>query len=132
MPGPDDKPLHVNGVLTLGENIADAGGLSAAFKAWKQLEAKKPSQLLPGLQHFTKDQVFFISYAKFWCSKDRKESAINKIYQDPHAPKWARILVSFPPLMNPPFETNERTLGHIGEFPRIQGELPVPYKTADL
>lgn len=132
MPGPDDKPLHVNGVLTLGENIADAGGLGAAFKAWKQVEAKKPSQLLPGLQYFTRDQVFFISYANWWCSKDRKETAINRIYQDPHAPKWARILVSFSSLMISSFETNERIIGHNGELPRIQGELPVPYKTADL
>lgn len=108
MPGPDDKPLHVNGVLTLGENIADAGGLSAAFKAWKQLEAKKPSQLLPGLQYFTRDQLFFISYSNWWCSKDRKEAAINRIYQDPHAPKWARILVGFSSLLISLSETNKR------------------------
>ena len=93
VPGPDEKALHVNGRLTLGENIADAGGLSASFAAWKQLEKTKPSKLLPGLQNFTKDQVFFISYANWWCGKDREETAIKNIYQDPHAPKWARILV---------------------------------------
>ena len=58
---PDGDPLNVNGRLTLGENIADAGGLNAAFKAWKAVEAKKQSQLLPGLQHFSKEQMFFIS-----------------------------------------------------------------------
>lgn len=94
VPGPDHKSLHVNGKLTLGENIADAGGLSASFAAWKQLEKTKPSELLPGLQDFTKDQVFFISYANWWCGKDREASAIKKIYQDPHSPTWARILVS--------------------------------------
>lgn len=132
VPGPDDKPLHVNGALTLGENIADAGGLSAAFKAWKQIETKKPSQLLPGLQDFTRDQLFFISYANWWCGKDRKEAAINRIYQDPHAPKWARILVSFLSDLMSLFGTNECILGHNGEFPRIQGELPVSYEAADL
>ena len=53
---PEGKALHVNGKLTLGENIADAGGLSAAFHAWKEVEKKHPSQLLPGLQNFTKNK----------------------------------------------------------------------------
>ncbi len=94
VPGPNDEVLHVNGRLTLGENIADAGGLSASFQAWKQLDNQNPAQLLPGLQHFTKEQLFFISYSNWWCGKTRKEAAINRIYRDPHAPNWARIIVS--------------------------------------
>lgn len=92
VPGPDDKPLHVNGKLTLGENIADAGGVSAAFAAWKKREAETPNDNLPGLEHFSQEQLFFVSYANWWCGKSRKETAINRIYTDPHAPKWARIL----------------------------------------
>ncbi|KAL9101289.1 MAG: hypothetical protein Q9163_003441, partial [Psora crenata] len=92
---PSGEPLHVNGRLTLGENIADAGGLNAAFAAWKKIEAKKPSQSLPGLQHFTKEQMFFISYSNWWCGKVRPETAVNAIYRDPHAPIWARILKSW-------------------------------------
>ncbi|CBY00824.1 similar to gi/215261233/pdb/3DWB/A Chain A [Plenodomus lingam JN3] len=92
VPGPDDKPLHVNGRLTLGENIADAGGLSASFQAWKRRAAEKPNKDLPGLDHFTQDQLFFVSYSNWWCGKTRKDTAINRIYTDPHAPKWARIL----------------------------------------
>ncbi|KAL1601682.1 hypothetical protein SLS60_006597 [Paraconiothyrium brasiliense] len=92
VPGPDDKPLHVNGRLTLGENIADAGGLSASFQAWKRRAHKKPNHDLPGLDHFTQDQLFFVSYSNWWCGKTRKETAIQRIYTDPHAPKWARIL----------------------------------------
>ncbi|KAI4197005.1 MAG: hypothetical protein LQ350_006192 [Teloschistes chrysophthalmus] len=61
---PDGKALHVNGKLTLGENIADAGGLSAAFHAWKKIEEKTSSQLLPGLQHYSKEQMFFITYPR--------------------------------------------------------------------
>ena len=91
---PEGKTLHVNGKLTLGENIADAGGLSAAFHAWKAIEKKKPSQLLPGLQHFTKEQMFFITYPSLFCAKTREERAVNLIYKDPHSPAWARILVS--------------------------------------
>jgi endothelin-converting enzyme len=92
VPGPDNKPLHVNGKLTLGENIADAGGVSAAFAAWQKRRAETPNQDLPGLEYFTQDQLFFVSYANWWCGKSRKETAINRIYTDPHAPKWARIL----------------------------------------
>jgi endothelin-converting enzyme len=92
IPGPDGQPLHVNGLLTLGENIADAGGVSAGFAAWKRRAAEKPDENLPGLSHFTQDQLFFVSYANWWCGKSRKETAINRIYTDPHAPKWARIL----------------------------------------
>jgi endothelin-converting enzyme len=92
VPGPDDEPLHVNGRLTLGENIADAGGLSASFSAWKLRAAEKPNQNLPGLEFFSQEQLFFVSYSNWWCGKSRKETAINKIYTDPHAPKWARIL----------------------------------------
>ncbi|KAL8888068.1 MAG: hypothetical protein Q9215_004448 [Flavoplaca cf. flavocitrina] len=89
---PEGKTLHVNGKLTLGENIADAGGLSAAFHAWKEIEKTKPSQLLPGLQHFTKEQMFFITYPSLFCAKTRQERAVNLIYKDPHSPAWARIL----------------------------------------
>ena len=97
VPGPDDRPLHVNGKLTLGENIADAGGVSAAFAAWKQRRADKSGMVpenedLPGLEFFTQEQLFFVSYANWWCGKSRKETAISRIYTDPHAPKWARIL----------------------------------------
>ena len=92
VPGPDDKPLHVNGRLTLGENIADAGGLSAAFQAWQTRRAEKPNQDLPGLDFFSQEQLFFVNYANWWCGKTRKETAIQRIYLDPHAPKFARIL----------------------------------------
>lgn len=92
VPGSDDKPLHVNGRLTLGENIADAGGVSAAFAAWKERAAETPNQNLPGLEFFSQSQLFFINYANWWCGKTRKEAAIQRIYTDPHAPKFARIL----------------------------------------
>ncbi|KAI9648724.1 hypothetical protein NHQ30_003364 [Ciborinia camelliae] len=95
IPGPNNKPLYVNGKLTLGENIADAGGLSASFAAWKkrQGESNDKNENLPGLsKHFTQDQLFFVSYANWWCGKSTKETAVNRLYTDPHAPKWARVL----------------------------------------
>lgn len=96
IPGPGGEgQLHVNGKLTLGENIADAGGVGAAFKAWKGREKENPkaNRMLPGLEGvFTKDQLFFVNYGNWWCGKSRDEFARQRIYTDPHAPKW----VSFP------------------------------------
>ncbi|KAK1138461.1 hypothetical protein N8T08_002496 [Aspergillus melleus] len=92
VPGEDSEPLHVNGRLTLGENIADAGGLSASYHSWKKRDDKSPDPNLPGLSDFSKEQLFFISYANWWCSKTTLEAAGEAIYNDPHAPKPARII----------------------------------------
>lgn len=91
-PEQGSEPLHVNGRLTLGENIADAGGIGAAYHAWKKHEQVSPDPQLPGLSKFTKEQLFFISYANWWCSKTTAEAARKAIYNDPHAPKPARII----------------------------------------
>ena len=82
IPGPDGEPLYVNGKLTLGENIADAGGVSAAFKAWKirEKEAPEKNKMLPGMEGiFTKDQLFFVNYANWWCGKSRDSFARQRI-----------------------------------------------------
>ncbi|KAL3482364.1 hypothetical protein BJX99DRAFT_216896 [Aspergillus californicus] len=92
VPGKNSESLHVNGRLTLGENIADAGGLTAAYHAWKKRDEAHPDPDLPGLSAFSKEQVFFISYANWWCSKTTPEAAQEAIYNDPHAPKPARII----------------------------------------
>ncbi|KKK12809.1 hypothetical protein AOCH_007217 [Aspergillus ochraceoroseus] len=92
VPGKDSEPLHVNGRLTLGENIADAGGLGAAYHAWKKHDESHPDRHLPGLTKFSKEQLFFMSYANWWCSKTSPEAAQRAIYVDPHAPKPARII----------------------------------------
>ncbi|KAF9893058.1 hypothetical protein FE257_012469 [Aspergillus nanangensis] len=92
VPGKNSEPLHVNGHLTLGENIADAGGIGASFHAWKKREEATPDPQLPGLSTFSKEQLFFISYANWWCGKSTLEAAREAIYNDPHAPKPARIL----------------------------------------
>ncbi|OTA53412.1 peptidase family M13 [Hypoxylon sp. EC38] len=90
--GNNGETLHVNGKLTLGENIADAGGVSAAFAAWKNRIQSKPDQDLPGLDFFTHEQLFFVFYGNWWCGKTRKEQAIQYIYTDPHSPAFARVL----------------------------------------
>ncbi|KAK1752600.1 hypothetical protein QBC47DRAFT_463152 [Echria macrotheca] len=103
VPGPDGRPLHVNGRLTLDDNIADAGGVEVSFQAWSRSRSRRrgvssgsssstSAARLPGLEHFTESQLFFVSYGNFWCSKQRPETAAALIYTDPHAPAWARIL----------------------------------------
>ena len=95
-PNRDGSPRHVNGLLTLGENIADAGGVTASFQAWKRRDGERPDPLLPGLQHsFTKEQLFFVSYANWWCGKTRPETVVNRLLTDPHSPFDVRVVVSF-------------------------------------
>ncbi|KAJ4387400.1 hypothetical protein N0V93_007991 [Gnomoniopsis smithogilvyi] len=86
-----DGPLAVNGKLTLGENIADAGGLTAAFQSWRRRDDETADLLLPGLNEFTKEQVFFLAYGLTWCGKTREEEAIRRVYTDPHSPNQYRI-----------------------------------------
>ncbi|KAH0264085.1 peptidase family M13, partial [Aureobasidium melanogenum] len=83
--------LPINGKLTLGENIADAGGLTAAYQSWKRRDDEKADLMLPGLDHFTKEQIFFLAYGQTWCGKMREEQIVQRIYTDPHSPDMFRI-----------------------------------------
>jgi endothelin-converting enzyme len=86
------KITHVNGELTQAENIADAGGLSASFAAWRKRDKARPNQLLPGLEEFTKEQLFFLSYASLWCAKVGPEQVALENMIDNHSPRDKRIL----------------------------------------
>ena len=81
--------LHVNGKLTLGENIADVAGLAAAYDAYKASLNGKPAPVLDG---FTGDQRFFIAYAQSWASKMRDETTRARIATDGHSPGQFRAL----------------------------------------
>jgi putative endopeptidase len=76
--------LHVNGKLTLGENIADLGGLSVAYEAFKTYSPQAKSK--DKIDGFTADQRFFLSWAQVWRSKMRPEAEANQIQTDPHSP----------------------------------------------
>jgi len=76
--------LHVNGQLTLSENIADLAGLAAAFDAYRQANAAAPRHAAAGT--FTSDQEFFISYGQSWRSKMRDALMRQLILTDGHAP----------------------------------------------
>jgi putative endopeptidase len=79
--------VHVIGALTLGENIADLGGLSVAYAALQKALAKKGR---PGLiDGFTPEQRFFLAWAQIWRQNIRPEAQRQRILTDPHAPaQW--------------------------------------------
>ncbi|MBV9312342.1 MAG: peptidase M13 [Pseudonocardia sp.] len=74
---------HVNGELTLGENIADLSGLTVAFRAY---QASLGGKLVPMLDGFTGDQRFFLGYAQIWRAKKRDEALRQSLLTDPHSP----------------------------------------------
>ena len=81
--------LHVNGKLTLGENIADVAGLAAAYDAYKHSLNGKEAPVIDG---FSGDQRFFIAYAQSWASKMRPETLRQRVLTDGHAPGNFRAL----------------------------------------
>lgn len=90
-----DHELMISGERTLAENIADNGGLRAAWVAY-QRRVKKDGRghtlSLPGLQHFTSDQLFFISFAKVWCNNITPFALQYILKADVHVPGYFRIL----------------------------------------
>ncbi|WP_296679902.1 M13 family metallopeptidase [Novosphingobium sp.] len=81
--------VHVNGKLTLGENIADVAGLSAAYDAYRASLGGKEAPVIDG---YTGDQRFFIAYAQAWATKMRDEALRGRIATDGHAPGMYRAL----------------------------------------
>lgn len=81
--------LHVDGRLTLGENIADLGGVTLAYHALQRSLRGKPRQTIDG---FTPEQRFFLSWAQNWRANVRPERLRTQLRTDPHAPSHLRVL----------------------------------------
>jgi endothelin-converting enzyme/putative endopeptidase len=81
--------VKLNGTLTLGENIADLGGLKLAFAAYEASRAGKPREAK--VAGFTPEQAFFLGYAQSWCSALRPEFARLRAMTDPHSPPQWRV-----------------------------------------
>ena len=74
---------HVNGALTIGENIGDLGGLTIAWRAYrKSLEGEEP----PVVDGVPGDQRFFLAWAAVWREKRRRAEAVRLLTVDPHSP----------------------------------------------
>lgn len=87
----------LNGQLTLGENIADYGGIKLAMSAFEAWKARGNSE--QGLAGFTPEQLFFVSYAQSWCSIATPEVEALRARTDPHSPPKVRVNI---PLANLP------------------------------
>ncbi|XP_034459892.1 endothelin-converting enzyme-like 1 isoform X2 [Hippoglossus hippoglossus] len=85
---------RVNGRLTLGENIADMGGLKLSYFAYqKWVREHGPERPLPGLK-YTHEQLLFIAFAQNWCMKRRSQSIYLQLLTDKHAPEHYRVIGS--------------------------------------
>ncbi|XP_053161465.1 endothelin-converting enzyme 2 isoform X5 [Hemicordylus capensis] len=83
---------HVNGKQTLGENIADNGGLKAAYNAYKAwLKKNGEEKHLPSVD-LTSHQLFFLGFAQVWCSVRTPESSHEGLMTDPHSPDKFRVI----------------------------------------
>ncbi|XP_042216293.1 endothelin-converting enzyme 2-like isoform X2 [Homarus americanus] len=94
---PQDRPpypMMINGLKTKGENIADNDGLRAAWVAYRSRMEKDGEEVveLPGLQHYTQDQLFFIGFGKVWCCQHTRFALEYLLAVDPHSPNPYRIL----------------------------------------
>lgn len=99
--------FHVNGKLTLGENIADLGGVTIAYYAYKLSLNGKEAPVIDGL---TGDQRFFMGWAQVWRRKYRPEELIRRLKTDPHSPSEYRVNGVFRN-MNEFYETYQVTEG---------------------
>lgn len=84
--------LKVNGSATLGENIADLGGIAIALDAFKQTKQYKENQLIDG---YTPLQRFFLGYALGWRMHMRNEEIANRVLTDVHALYFHRVNIPF-------------------------------------
>ncbi|MDA9555036.1 M13 family metallopeptidase, partial [Pelobium sp.] len=81
--------IHVNGKLTMGENIGDLGGLNAAYEAFKMTKQGQSEEKIDG---FTPDQRFFLAWAQVWRSNTLPETTAQLILTDPHSPGEYRTI----------------------------------------
>lgn len=85
---------NLNGNLTLGENIADNGGIWQSYQAYQNYVKKHgPEKPLPGID-LNHEQLFFLNFAQVWCGTHRPENAVNSIKTDDHSPGEFRVIGS--------------------------------------
>lgn len=83
------KDVKLNGELTLGENIADIGGVKLAFQAYRNMRKNAKEEYVA--EGFNEDQQFFLSVGQIWCAKAREEAARMLAQVDPHSPPRFRV-----------------------------------------
>ncbi|KAI8383005.1 hypothetical protein BD560DRAFT_420771 [Blakeslea trispora] len=91
--GNNNTEYHVNGKMTLGENLADNGGVNAALMSMHRSLTEEPEKnmILPQLEQFSPEQLFFINFGRAWCNNMRPEMAVQRIRNDVHSPARTRV-----------------------------------------
>ena len=107
--------VKVNGKLTLGENIADLGGISIAYDALQRYLKRNPNENRE-IDGFTPEQRFFIAWSQIWKSNVRDETAKMFAMIDPHSPEKIRGFV--PAVTHPKFEDAFRNKSKLGKLPK--------------
>jgi putative endopeptidase len=92
VPLPDHPDQHVNGKLTLGENIADLGGLNVAYDALQAALAGNPQEAQSKIDGFTQEQRFFLSWGRIWRGNIRDKAQLVQLNTDPHSPSKFRAV----------------------------------------
>lgn len=77
--------------MTLGENLADNGGLHTAYAAMKKTLTEDNLVVLPGLEKYTPEQLFFINFGRIWCNNMRPELSVQRVRTDVHSPNSVRV-----------------------------------------
>ncbi|KAF9154693.1 hypothetical protein BG015_000221, partial [Linnemannia schmuckeri] len=96
--GPSNQSIHLSGEQTLGENIADNGGIKYAFRAWHEAYLSDPQGItrknfkLPGLEKYTPEQLFFVSFGRGWCEKRTAQGLADQVKTDSHSPARWRVI----------------------------------------
>ncbi|XP_020296566.1 endothelin-converting enzyme 1-like isoform X2 [Pseudomyrmex gracilis] len=111
--GVEDKVIRVNGSLTCPVNMGDSAGIVAAYHTYKNWKAdlQETEYRLKGLEHYTDDQIFFLTYAQFFCETVLPEHVHNNIVQNKHLLMEIRVRGSlsnsrkFSEVYNCPLET---------------------------
>ncbi|CAG2181699.1 unnamed protein product, partial [Oppiella nova] len=86
--------MNLNGKNTVGENIADNGGMRESYRAFQlYVERHGEPQRLPHVSQYTPEQLYFLSHANVWCSLWRPEALKTQIQYDPHSPGKYRVNV---------------------------------------
>ena len=86
--------LHVKGKQTLGENIADLGGLNVAYDALQKALAKNPGEAAKQIDGYTEDQRFFLNFARVWAVQFKPEELKLRLNTDVHAPAQFRAIAA--------------------------------------
>ncbi|WEN16556.1 peptidase [Rhodanobacter sp. AS-Z3] len=91
-PFADHPEMHVNGKLTLGENIADLGGINIAYDALQTALKKNPAEAGKKIEGYTEDQRFFLNWARVWRGDIREKAQMVYLNADPHSPEKFRAM----------------------------------------